>query len=558
MSNNHSTNLLRKAEFLFDSSENGQVIPLLHKLLQHANLDPVVKKKALNLLGLVYYKQGNLAKAEEYLKESLEVAKLTGDVRLVYNSYDNLAAVYISANKTHPAMDCLQKALFLKEESNKSEDLARGYIQLASLQLSIGNIEAGKDALTRSLELIKKHKQYTFLMHWYFAESSYYAARNLHSKAIASLSKAINYAVEHNEPYIQSRCYHNMGNVYMLLNNVKQAEKNFLSALGVTRKHNMKLDELNLLNELAHIALLRKDYAKCEQLLHQVRAEANQYGNDQLFRMLEEVTAELEEAKGNHEAALHHYREFMKVYKRFYDNELSRLVVDMQAKYESEKKERELKEAKLREVESELKALRSQMNPHFIFNAIGSIRHTLLEGKADEADKLMLRFSRLLRLILDSSRKPSMPLNENIELLHLYIQTEQARYSQPFDYSITVDKKLNLAAIQVPGMILQPVVENAIIHGLFHKTSGRGKLSISFSKEKTALKVEVTDNGIGREKAKSYAKKEHTSHATSIIKETLRLAWKTDDVSRYFVIKDNRTGTGKPNGTTVTVRIPLQ
>lgn len=549
--------LIKKAENYLDKNDIKTAITVLQQVVEGPVTDATLKRKAFNLSGLAHYKLGNLEKAESHFLQALSAAEATTTTEFIYTGHDNLAAVYISSNRTQEAMKHLQLGLQLKERSGNEKDMARGYIQLASLHLSIDNLPEGKAALVRTKELIKKYKQPFYNTHWHFANGTLFKKELNWAGAKTAYTQAVKYATQYKEPYLIARSYYNRGDVWLTQKKWKEAELDFLQSLKVARENNLQQDELMTQCQLARVAFHQGKYEACNRLLQEVSSKKELYQNDQMLLTIEEITAQLHEKTGKPEHALLHYRGYMEVYKRFYDKEQSRTILDLQAKYESEKKERELKEARLREVESELKALRSQMNPHFVFNAIGSIRHTLLEGNTEQADKQMLRFSRLLRLILDSSRKPEMLLSENIELLNLYIQTEQARYSKPFDYTITVEKGIKPDSISISGLILQPVVENSIVHGLFHKTTGKGKLAVNFKKAGNLLEIDVTDNGIGRKEAAAYRKKEHTSHAISIIRETLQLIWKQADVSNYFVIKDLKNAAGKSRGTTVIIKIPL-
>jgi len=254
---------------------------------------------------------------------------------------------------------------------------------------------------------------------------------------------------------------------------------------------------------------------------------------------------------------LKYYKQYDKLKSSITNTQNNNEINQLQTQYEVAKKEKDVEKAKLQQVESELKALRAQMDPHFIFNSLSSMRKELLEGNIDKADKYIVRFSRLLRLILDTTRTPSVKLSDNIELLHLYIQIEQSRQANSFDYRINIGSGIKPEDIYIPGMILQPLVENAIVHGLFHKQDVQGKLYIGFSKAGGVLKIKVNDNGLGRKNSNAVKDKAHQSHATSIIRETLALAWKEKMKDKFFTIKDKINAKGESLGTEVIVLLPI-
>lgn len=143
--------------------------------------------------------------------------------------------------------------------------------------------------------------------------------------------------------------------------------------------------------------------------------------------------------------------------------------------------------------ELKLRAIRSQMNPHFIFNAMGSIQALILQGKNETANRYLTDFSKLLRIVLSNSEKQLIPLSDEIDLLRLYLKIEQLR--TPFEFVITTDPSVNSDQEEVPGMLLQPLVENAVIHGIVPQ--GYGKIDILFYRRDNILYAEISDNGPG-------------------------------------------------------------
>jgi Putative regulator of cell autolysis len=154
----------------------------------------------------------------------------------------------------------------------------------------------------------------------------------------------------------------------------------------------------------------------------------------------------------------------------------------------------------------EIKTLRSQMNPHFFFNSLNSIRNFIIKNEPQLASSYLANFATLMRKILDSPQQSTIPLEEEIEMLSLYIHLERMRISEKFSYQIEVDEELLNGSIDILSMIIQPFVENAIWHGLLNKEENNGHLLIKFSikpDNDDEVLCEIIDKGTGREKSES-------------------------------------------------------
>ncbi len=150
-----------------------------------------------------------------------------------------------------------------------------------------------------------------------------------------------------------------------------------------------------------------------------------------------------------------------------------------------------------------LKSLRSQMNPHFIFNALNSVNSFIASNDERAANKYLSDFSYLMRAVLENSEEDFIPLEKEIELIELYTKLEHFRFKDKFEYNIDVDETINIEEFQIPPMLLQPYIENAVWHGLRYKTE-KGQLNISITKKnKDELSISITDDGIGRERSKA-------------------------------------------------------
>ncbi len=171
----------------------------------------------------------------------------------------------------------------------------------------------------------------------------------------------------------------------------------------------------------------------------------------------------------------------------------------------------------------EQKALRTQMNPHFIFNSMGSIQGLMLEEKVDAAGEYLTKFARLLKQVLENSGKKYISLSDEINSLELYLSLEQMRSEHKFQFSLAIADDLDGDKLSFPPLLIQPFVENAIWHGIKHK-KGSGNISIDIqSNDPDHLICRVTDDGIGREKARSLAHSQHRSLGMKISRQRIAL-----------------------------------
>ena len=209
-------------------------------------------------------------------------------------------------------------------------------------------------------------------------------------------------------------------------------------------------------------------------------------------------------------------------------------------------------------IAAEQKALRSQMNPHFIFNALNSIRRFILENDTDKADYYLTRFATLMRKVLDNSRQNFITLENEIQTLKLYLELEKMRFDNSFSFQINIDPDIDTKKWLIPPMIIQPFVENAIWHGLALKNQD-GKLNITFHKKSPQmLECIVDDNGIGREKARQIAAKRKGHKSTGLIntRERMNLITRLYKKNIDLTIIDKYDQDGNPAGTKVIITLP--
>ncbi|PCI04906.1 MAG: hypothetical protein COB81_02155 [Flavobacteriaceae bacterium] len=222
---------------------------------------------------------------------------------------------------------------------------------------------------------------------------------------------------------------------------------------------------------------------------------------------------------------------------------------------EQKSKNAELKLAlKLKEMEElKMTALQSQMNPHFLFNSLNSINNFVLKSEVEKASDYITKFSKLIRVILNSSSSPTVSLSEELKTLALYVKLEQIRISGGFTYLVTLDDEINFEKVFVPPLFLQPFIENAIWHGIA-KVEGYKEIHLYIKKEGGNIKCEIIDNGIGidRNKEQSHISQRRKFYGAEATKNRIKVLHKNKNVQ----IKTVDISDGVVSGTHVSITFP--
>ena len=209
--------------------------------------------------------------------------------------------------------------------------------------------------------------------------------------------------------------------------------------------------------------------------------------------------------------------------------------------------------------ELEMQALRAQMNPHFIFNSLNSINRFILQNNKEQASVYLTKFSKLIRLILQNSQVALITLESELESMELYLALEALRFDNRFDYNITVPKDMEISALKVPPLIIQPYAENAIWHGLMSK-EGKGQLDIEILQETDHLCFKISDDGIGRTQAAARSNKSATRQkpmGMRITADRIAMMQLPGSKEPAVIINDLKGPDGRDAGTQVIIKLPV-
>ncbi|MBQ0735156.1 histidine kinase [Aquimarina celericrescens] len=396
--------------------------------------------------------QGNMSDAEEYLDSSVELA----------NQKDKKTA----ARQRSVAADFYSKSKsFDKEIRLRKEALE-----------DIEEIEEEGQNDSNALSTAEQDKSLTPQVQNYKIANAF-AAQEKYDEAITYLDESIKEAESKNDLIVQKDATRKLGEVYREKGELKKASEAFEEYEVIIDKLYIQKDQ-----EISQAARFRRELA----------TSANRIATLEKDRELSETRYELALAS-QQLANQQTIRQQIIIY--FLIGLTILLLFAAYLMYRNMKQQRYANNLLA------LKSLRSQMNPHFIFNALNSVNTFIAASDERTANRYLTDFSVLMRAVLENSEQDFIPLEKEIELLQVYVQLEHFRFQDKFDYTIDVDPEINVSEYMIPPMLLQPYVENAVWHGLRYK-SEKGLLSIKFKKiDSDKIEILIADNGIGRKKS---------------------------------------------------------
>ena len=350
---------------------------------------------------------------------------------------------------------------------------------------------------------------------------------------------------------------------------------------------------------LSEIYSLKGDYKRAFNMAFKALFTADSSNLSQVMAESYNFLAELYVGQGNYKSAFEFKNKANLIYDSIFTEEKYKIQNDLEAVYETDKKQKAIDDlskeneitklknqrfkyfmylssfmvflvfiiaillirqnknrAKQESLELEQKLLRTQMNPHFIFNSVSAIQDFILKNDSLEASSYLSHFAKLMRAILSNSSDNFITLEKDIETISHYLKLQHLRLADKFKYTIDVSDLVNTNEDLVPPMLIQPFIENSIEHGILKKPDGLGLITVRYYTKDNYLIIETEDNGVGRKEIKSAIHKNYKSKAIEITKQRIKLLSKTYKEDIQFNIFDLKHQNGMPSGTMVQFRLP--
>ncbi|WP_317169726.1 histidine kinase [Chryseobacterium sp. C3] len=528
-------------------------------------------------IGESFFNNGNFQKSEEYYTKAKNIYEKLNDKPNIEKASRKLAQSQEKQNKISPAISNYNRAAevsYSKSRALNSNDVTR---------LSVNSAEAKEEAIQNNIQLNEKEKDkggelaanYTQMADINIQQNDIPKAEvNLTNAYKISKKEAPQQALEINQKltdfYVENKNF----------DKAIEAKKTVLKEDFVKENSKKQVEQIQELADIyikkndpkEAIDLLKKSYGIALEKGHTLEAQKSVKKLDSLYNVSE-----------NTDASVKLYRDFLGKLpdlvskdkslvdeKILEDTEqrIAQLEKEKQLKDELIRKKnvfnyslifalivligliififRTLKKVQIKNKKIALQSLRREMNPHFIFNSLNSVNHFIATNNELEANQYLTKFSKLMRGVMENSTEDFIPFQQELDLLQNYLALEKTRFADKFDYEIHVDESLNTQSLKVPGMLVQPFLENAIWHGLRYRTT-KGFLNLSFEKENEQLKITVEDNGIGIEESKKQKTEHQKARKGRGMKNTLERIDLLNDLYKKEIsctVKDKENNSG--------------
>jgi len=526
-------------------------------------------------IGETFYNNGNFPKSEEYFIKSKNIYEKLNDkqnlekvIRKIAQSQENQNklksaltnyekasnigfskskrvlnandASRLSSPATENKAEAIQNNIKISEKENNKEDLAASYSQMADVNIEQNNIPKAEENLNNAYKIsIKEAPQQALAINRKLTD--FYVGNKNFDKAIEAKKEVLKADFVQDNSQKKVEQIQELADIYLKKNDPKEAivllKKAYEIALNKghtleAQKSVKKLDSLYAIsaNTEASVSLYRDFLGKLPDLVSKDRSLVD----NKILEDTEQRISQLEQEKKLKDELIRKKNIFN------YSLIIAVLILVGMMFFIV----RTLKKVQIKNKKIALQSLRREMNPHFIFNSLNSVNQFIATNNELEANQYLTKFSKLMRGVMENSAEDFIPFQQELDLLQNYLALEKTRFADQFDYEITVDENLNRQNLQLPGMMVQPFLENAIWHGLRYKTE-KGFLKLSFKKENQQLKIVIEDNGIGIGESKKLKTVHQKNREGRGMKNTLERIKLLNDLYKKNIIcsvKDSPNG----------------
>ncbi len=522
--------------------------------------------RALNMLGVVYRRIDDIRRALDYHQEALALAESIEDKtefvkKSIAVSLNSMGNIFLVLEQYDLAVQRFTRSMEIEKSVGNKLGLAINYHNIGYAKEATGDLEG---ALIDYQESLRYNDEINSDLGRVICNNTIgriYIKQEKYKEAIDIISSTLEKAKGLRDKFHLSGVYTNLGWAYLEMKEYALAKKYLNEGLEISKEYNLKSAIAESYDRLAMLAEQEGAYKKAfdyQKISYDLNEEIT---NEKNFKYVNDLIVKYDTKKQieNLEKENATVKQTLKRNKSIWITSsivLAFLAIMIYILY----RQRLLNnEKKILTLEQDM--LRSQMNPHFVFNSLNSIKQYIISNEQKNAVHYLNKFAKLIRKILDASRVKVVSLSDELETMDLYMSIENIRFSNEINFEVFVDEEIDLNQIKIPSLVLQPFLENALWHGLSSK-KGEKNIKLSVTKTKNDfVTISIADNGIGREAAQLIAKNKIVKRKSIGITLTKnRLANFVKDFKNSFTVHfmDLKDQYENPSGTEVVLHIPLR
>ena len=527
----------------------------------------------LYLIGDLYLKTGNYDSALTYFRRSCEICNEIDKKFAKIVSLKGIAEIHLLWNEYDKALETYENILALNEETGNKNEIIFSLNEIASIYNLSGNSQKAIEYYQRSLELCQETGKTKDVAKTLENLGNIFNKDGNYEMAMEYFRESLKISEKDGDLNSAALSLFNIANIYSGLKNYNLAIDNLKKSLQIAQNQNLK-------------SLISKIYLCFSEIYDKTGDNKTAFGYYKLYEETKDLISDKERNKEISDLHIKYQIEIKEKEIELLNREKEIQLLEIN-KYKTQKyiyigiavfafvliliifllfnrfklkKEKQQSDLEKQKQEIEKKLLRSQMNPHFIFNSLNSINSFITGKDTYTAQSYLSMFAELMRYILENTRKSFIPLEDEIKTLRLNMELERLRFNNKFDFKINVLPDIDTENTYIPPMLIQPFVENAIIHGIMNK-SGNGNIIIDLNKDHDLIFCTVKDDGVGRKKAKeimNQSKQKHKSIGLQLTNERLYLLSRQRKSQFEVKITDLKDENGIATGTRVDLSIPFE
>ncbi|RXJ52589.1 tetratricopeptide repeat-containing sensor histidine kinase [Gelidibacter gilvus] len=551
---------------LYDAAlKSHQKAEELAKIANNIELEVI----SLNMMGVVYRRMDFIKPALDYHKKALDIAKsiknpseeLMLSIAVSQNSMGN---IYLTLKQYDLAIDQFEKSLVIENQLGNKLGLAINYHNLGYADEAKGLLDLALKNYERSLNYNEQIDSEVGRVICYNSIGQIYIKQKKYKEAKAIIERGLEKAIKLGDQYYISYAYINLGWVQQELQMDELAEINLKKGLEVSGTYGLKTSTVDAYKHLSELYRKKKDYkASLEHFEKAVELEKTIFTERNMQYVSDIIIQYENEAKTNQIIQLANENELVR--SKLQRNQtifwaaILTLAIVAGIMIAINRNRQLSHEKQILTLEQDM--LRSQMNPHFIFNSLNSIKLYIINNEKENAVYYLNKFSKFIRKILIASTEKEISLEDELDTMQLYMNIENIRFSNEINFTIEVEPGINISVIKVPSLILQPFLENALWHGLSSKKEDKQIQLRVYKENNDFINISITDNGIGRKASEIINDgRVMKSKSVGLAITKARLA----NFSKRFTndykmdIEDLYDAKERPLGTRVVVHIPIR